>query len=88
MKERIDCHIGGRLRARREELGVSAVGFAAALQIGEDELALMESGDVRVGAFLLQRAAEILNVSVVYFFDEWQVSEAPRAPVFHRRGLH
>jgi transcriptional regulator with XRE-family HTH domain len=65
----IDKHVGSRLRMRRMMLGMSqeklAVGFGLTFQ----QVQKYEKGVNRMGASRLQQAAQILDVSVPFFFE-------------------
>src|SRR6187401_2735678 len=70
-----DIHVGGRIRMRRNILGMSQEKLGEALGITFQQVQKYEKGVNRVGASRLQHIAHILQVPVEFFFDG-----APRAP--------
>ena len=66
----IDRHVGGRLRARRLELGLSQVSLANGLGVTFQQIQKYERGTNRVVASRLFDLAQILRVSVDDFFAE------------------
>ena len=67
---RIDAHIGGRMKARREALGISTHRMATALSTTVDHVARMEEGTMRISAEDLMRVTRELGVAARYFFDD------------------
>ena len=65
-----DTLVGRRIRARRQQLGLSQKALAEALGISYQQVQKYENGASRIGAGRLQQLAEILNVPVSVFFDE------------------
>lgn len=65
----IDVYVGGRLRLRRQVLGLSQGSLAEALGITFQQVQKYEKGMNRIGASRLQRIAEILRVPVGFFFE-------------------
>ncbi|APO72408.1 transcriptional regulator protein (plasmid) [Rhizobium gallicum] len=65
----IDVYVGGRLRHRRQVLGLSQGSLAEALGITFQQVQKYEKGMNRIGASRLQRIAEILRVPVGFFFE-------------------
>ncbi|OAP39867.1 Cro/Cl family transcriptional regulator [Sinorhizobium glycinis] len=65
----IDIHVGNRIRLRRLALDWSQTRLGEALDVSFQQVQKYEKGLNRVGASRLQRAAEVLNVSVSYFFE-------------------
>ncbi len=66
----IDRHVGGRLRAKRLELGLSQVSLANGLGVTFQQIQKYERGTNRVVASRLFDLAQILRVPVDYFFAE------------------
>ncbi len=64
----IDKHVGSRLRMRRMMLGMSQEKLAEAFGLTFQQVQKYEKGANRMGASRLQRAAQILDVSVPFFF--------------------
>ena len=65
----IDTHVGSRLRMRRVMLGLSQEKLAAAFGLTFQQVQKYEKGANRMGASRLQQAAQILDVSVPFFFE-------------------
>jgi transcriptional regulator with XRE-family HTH domain len=65
----IDSHIGGRVRDRRAELGVSQSHLASRLGITPQQMSKLERGVNAMRPILLYRAARALRVNVGWFFQ-------------------
>lgn len=66
----IDVHVGGRIRLRRNMLGMSQEKLGENLGITFQQIQKYEKGTNRVGASRLQAIASILNVPVSFFFED------------------
>lgn len=66
----IDVHVGGRIRLRRNMLGVSQEKLGESLGITFQQIQKYEKGTNRVGASRLQAIASILEVPVSFFFED------------------
>ena len=77
--DEVDAHVGGRLRARRTELGLSQATLAQYLGLTFSQVQKYEKGANRIGAGRLYHLAAILGVSVPYFF-EGQEGSRPLLP--------
>lgn len=66
----IDIHVGGRIRLRRNMLGMSQEKLGENLGITFQQIQKYEKGTNRVGASRLQAIASILNVPVSFFFED------------------
>ncbi len=66
----IDSHVGGRIRLRRNMIGMSQEKLGDSLGITFQQVQKYEKGTNRVGASRLQAIAGILTVPVSYFFDD------------------
>jgi transcriptional regulator with XRE-family HTH domain len=77
----IDAHVGGRLRARRTELGLSQGTLGQHLGLTFSQVQKYEKGTNRIGAGRLYHLAALLGVSVPYFFEGLEGSQpgSPRA---------
>src|SRR5262249_14939975 len=69
----LDRQVGARIRAKRKVLRITQQDLAARIGVSFQQLQKYEKGRNRIGASRLQRVAEVLDVPVSYFFDEWQV---------------
>jgi transcriptional regulator with XRE-family HTH domain len=65
----IDKHVGSRMRMRRMMLGMSQENLGEAFGLTFQQVQKYEKGMNRMGSSRLQRAAEILEVSVPFFFE-------------------
>ncbi|MCA0279497.1 MAG: helix-turn-helix domain-containing protein [Proteobacteria bacterium] len=65
-----DVHVGGRIRLRRNMLGMSQEKLGESLGITFQQIQKYEKGTNRVGASRLQAIASILSVSVSFFFED------------------
>ena len=66
----IDVHVGGRIRLRRNMLGMSQERLGESLGITFQQIQKYEKGTNRVGASRLQAIAHILGVPVAFFFED------------------
>jgi transcriptional regulator with XRE-family HTH domain len=67
----IDIHVGSRLRKRRTMLRISQDKLGQALGLDFQQIQKYEKGINRIGASRLQQAADILGVTVPFFFEGW-----------------
>jgi transcriptional regulator with XRE-family HTH domain len=65
----IDRHVGSRLRMQRLALGMSQQRLAEAIGVTFQQVQKYEKGMNRMGASRLQQAANVLEVSVPFFFE-------------------
>jgi transcriptional regulator with XRE-family HTH domain len=65
----IDKHVGNRLRMRRMMLGLSQEKLGEAFGLTFQQVQKYEKGMNRISASRLQQAAQILDVSVPFFFE-------------------
>src|SRR3954447_17638939 len=65
----IDKYVGSRLRVRRTMLGMTQQKLAKALGLTFQQVQKYEKGVNRMGSSRVQHAAEILKVSVPFFFE-------------------
>jgi transcriptional regulator with XRE-family HTH domain len=79
---RVDFHIGGRIRLRRAELGLTQEDLAALLGISYQQVQKYEAGTNRVSAGRLFEIARTLNVDLAYFFDGYD-GAARQSPLPH-----
>ena len=82
----IDCRVAARLAARRRRLGIDRGLLDLLLDVRDGTVERLETGRSRIAPSCLFRLANILDVSVDWFFDE-AASEAPPAePVSSARS--
>ena len=65
----LDAEIGRRIRARRNECGMSQTALAGKLGISFQQVQKYEMGTNRVSAGRLQRVCDALQVPVTFFYD-------------------
>jgi transcriptional regulator with XRE-family HTH domain len=65
----VDQHIAQRLRAKREEMGLSQPEVADAAGISFQQVQKYESGKNRISAGRLWQIAKFFEVPVGYFFE-------------------
>ena len=65
----LDSHLGKRIRARRNAIGLPLEDLAQAMAVAVETLSAMENGCERVGPHLLHRLSIVLDVPFGYFFD-------------------
>jgi transcriptional regulator with XRE-family HTH domain len=65
----VDKHVGGRVRRRRIELGMSLEDMSSLLGVSYQQVQKCESGLNRIGAGRLYQIGSALGVPVTYFFE-------------------
>jgi transcriptional regulator with XRE-family HTH domain len=76
----VDRHVGMRIRQRRLQLDMSQSALAARLDLTFQQVQKYEKGTNRVSASRLVQMAEVLAVSVSFFFEDAPSVTAPRSP--------
>jgi transcriptional regulator with XRE-family HTH domain len=71
----IDVHVGSRVRFRRMLLGMSQEKLGEKLGLTFQQVQKYEKGINRIGASRLYDLAQVLGVSVQFFYDEAPLSE-------------
>lgn len=66
----IDVHVGSRVRLRRMLVGMSQEKLGEMLSLTFQQIQKYEKGANRIGASRLFQIAQILGVSVQFFFDD------------------
>ncbi len=66
----VDVYVGGRVRLRRNALGMSQTDLGQALGVTFQQIQKNESGFNRVGASRLYQLSHVLDVPLSYFFDD------------------
>jgi transcriptional regulator with XRE-family HTH domain len=84
---RVDAHIGGRVRQRRLELGLSPSQLGLSIGVSSQEVARYEVGLVRISASLFARVANALQAPISYFFAEMAPDAAYPNPANDQPGL-
>jgi transcriptional regulator with XRE-family HTH domain len=81
----IDVHVGSRLRLRRSLIGMSQEDLGQALGLTFQQIQKYEKGINRISAGRLHRLADLLSVSVQFFYNDLPPglsSPADRIPGF------
>src|SRR5580658_7172251 len=65
----IDVYVGGRLRLRRIQLGLSQGTLASKISMSFQAVQKYEAGDIRISASRLYDVAQVLQVSPAFFFE-------------------
>lgn len=65
----IDTYVGGRMRLRRIQLGLSQGALASKVGVSFQAVQKYESGDIRISASRLYDVAQVLQVSPAFFFE-------------------
>lgn len=76
----IDTHVGARIRLRRTMLGLSQEKLAEKLGITFQQVQKYERGLNRVGASRLWDLAQVLDVSVAFFYEDLDDSSKNSSP--------
>ena len=79
MSDDIDLHLGKRMRRRRRLLGLTQQRLADACGVRFQQIQKYECGANRISAARLWRVAQALEVSVEYFFEGLNGSDAAGA---------
>lgn len=77
--DRVDIHVGARIRMRRILLDMNQQALARKLGLTFQQVQKYENGTNRVSASRLAGVAEALGVPVGYFFIDLEKSEATRS---------
>ena len=65
----IDIYVGGRMRLRRIQLGLSQGALAGKIGVSFQAVQKYKSGDIRISASRLYDVAQVLQVSPAFFFE-------------------
>lgn len=65
----VDVHVGRRVRARRQTLGVSQVTLAEGIGVTFQQVQKYERGHNRISVSKLYRIAKVLRTPLAYFFE-------------------
>lgn len=77
--DEVDVHVATRIRLRRKQLGITQEVMAEGLGVTFQQVQKYERGHNRIGAGRLHRIAELLGVSVGYFFDDFEAAKGDGA---------
>ncbi len=76
----VDNYVGGRIKARRLELGLSQTAVADQLGLTFQQVQKYERGYNRVSASRLYDLSKILSVDIAYFFAGFRDNDIPETP--------
>lgn len=65
----VDCYVGARIRARRNQIDISQQELAEGLGVTFQQVQKYERGANRISASMLVRAAKTMKVPVSFFFE-------------------
>jgi transcriptional regulator with XRE-family HTH domain len=82
MPDPIDAHVGSRVRLRRMLIGMSQEKLGDALNLTFQQVQKYEKGANRIGAGRLYRIAQLLGVSIQFFFDDAPVDSGQQSTGF------
>ena len=77
--KRNNVHVGGRVRERRVDLGISQQRLANEIGVTFQQVQKYERGANRVGSSRLFQLARVLDVPVSYFFEEMSADTTARS---------
>jgi ribosome-binding protein aMBF1 (putative translation factor) len=66
----VDQHIGGRLRLRRSQSGMTQAELGAKIGLSVEAVQKYETGDSHISSSQLCQLAHILDISLPYFFED------------------
>ena len=72
----VDVHVGGRVRMRRMLLGMSQDKLGDALGLTFQQIQKYEKGVNRIGASRIFEIAQILDVPIQYFYEDFNSRSA------------
>jgi len=75
--DRVDLHVGARMRLRRRALGQSQVALAEALGLTFQQIQKYEQGSNRVSASKLFQAAHAQSVDISWYFEGLTQASTP-----------
>ena len=75
----LDVHIGMRVRQRRQLLGLTQQDVAEKINVRYQQIQKYERGVNRISASTLHDIAEVLNIPVSFFYEEYDSDIEPGA---------
>src|SRR6266851_9604237 len=76
----IDVHVGSRVRLRRNMLGLSQEKLGEAIGLTFQQIQKYERGANRIGASRLYQLSQVLDVPIMFFYDDTDPVRAPAIP--------
>jgi transcriptional regulator with XRE-family HTH domain len=83
----VDVHVGQRVKLRRQQLGISQTDLGKVLGVTFQQIQKNEKGTNRIGAGRLQQIANLLKVSVSYFFEEAPFPTRQQKPIAEQLSI-
>ncbi len=77
----VDAHVGSRIRLRRTILGMSQKNLGDAIGLTFQQVQKYELGVSRVSAGMLWRLGQVLDVPVLFFFEDMAAGAVERPAV-------
>lgn len=84
--DRLDRHVGERIRLRRTTLAMSQADLGEQLGVSFQQIQKYERGSTRVSASRLWDIARALEVNIAYFFAPKSVDNTPSQLLLSREG--
>jgi transcriptional regulator with XRE-family HTH domain len=84
----IDVHVGSRIRLGRTLLGMSQEGLGDALGLSYQQVQKYERGSNRVGASRLFDISRVLDVPILFFFEDFPEGMDATPPLDPRGRMH
>ena len=75
----IDIHVGKRLKARRQALGLTQSDIGSAVNVAFQQVQKYETGVNRIAASRLYELSKVLDVTTSYFFEGLEEPELEAA---------
>ena len=82
----VDAHVGERVRLRRKLLGMTLTDLGDALGLCFQQVQKYERGADRISASRLCELSRVLDVPIIYFFEDMPPEVAAISPATKRRG--
>ncbi len=82
----VDVHAGARLKQRRKLLGITQTNLGDAIGLTFQQVQKYERGANRIGAGRLCDLARVLDVPIIYFFEDMPPEVAAISPATKGRG--
>lgn len=88
MPDKVDVHVGNRLRVRRTLLGISQEKLAGAIGLTFQQVQKYERGLNRISAGRLYQFSKILDIPVAYFYENINQNQAPGLSDGEQQGFN
>ena len=81
MEDNFNKHLGNKLKLRRLALGLTQTKVAKAINVTFQQIQKYEKGTNGISSLRMMQLSNFLKVPVVYFFEDFSVSEEQKEPV-------